>query len=85
MEKIVFETVEKLSPEFEEVSKFIFDHPELGDKEYISSKYLVDKIAEHGFEVQYPYCDIDTAFRNADFKEETIISMIMAIDILGIS
>ena len=45
MEKIVFDTVEKLSPEFEEVSKFIFDHPELGDKEYISSKYLVDKIA----------------------------------------
>ena len=62
MEKIVFDTVDKLSPEFEQVSKFIFDHPELGDKEYISSKYLVDKIAERGFEVQYPYCDIETAF-----------------------
>lgn len=63
MEKIVFDTVEKFLPEFEEVSTFIFEHPELGEKEYVSSKYLTDKIREHGFEVQYPYCDIETAFR----------------------
>lgn len=63
MERLVFDTVEKFLPEFEEVSTFIFEHPELGEKEYVSSKYLTDKIRKHGFEVQYPYCDIETAFR----------------------
>lgn len=63
IEKLVFDTVDNLSKEFEEVSHFIFTHPELGNEEFISSKYLVDKIKEHGFEVTYPYCELDTAFR----------------------
>lgn len=61
---------EEYAKEFEEVSTFIYDHPELGDEEWISSQYLVDKIKGHGFEVEYPYKGIPTAFR-AEFKNGT--------------
>jgi len=47
----------------EEISTFIFNHPELGGNEYISSKYLTDELAKQGFSVEMPYCGIDTAFR----------------------
>lgn len=53
----------EMKSEFENISDFILNNPELGGEEYISSKYLTDKIKEYGFEVTYPYLGIDTAFR----------------------
>lgn len=47
---------------FENVSDFIFKNPELGLKEHISSKYLVDLMKSYNFKTTYPYCGVDTAF-----------------------
>ncbi|MEG1408833.1 MAG: hypothetical protein RSD36_03235 [Terrisporobacter sp.] len=58
-----YEIENELGKEIEAVCDFIFNNPELGDEEFISSKYLVDKIKEYGFETTYPYCNLDTAFR----------------------
>lgn len=63
LKKLSYEIEEELSKEIEEVNDFIFKNPELGGEEYISSKYLVDKISQYGFDVEFPYCNIDTAFR----------------------
>jgi amidohydrolase len=63
IKKISYEIEEELGKEIEEVCDFIFNNPELGEEEYISSKYLVDKMKEYGFDITYPYCNIDTAFR----------------------
>ena len=41
----------------------IFRHPELGNQEYYSSKFLVEEMEKRGFRVQYPYGGLDTAFR----------------------
>ena len=41
----------------------IFRHPELGNEEYYSSKFLVEEMTKRGFRVQYPYGGLDTAFR----------------------
>ena len=54
---------ETLANEFEEISEYIYDHPELGNDEYASSAYLCEKMKAYGFEVTYPYCGLDTAFR----------------------
>lgn len=54
---------EEMAAEFQAVREFIFEHPELGDREYVSSQYLVDKMTQYGFEVTYPYCGLETAFR----------------------
>ncbi|KIL74760.1 M20 family metallopeptidase [Bacillus badius] len=48
--------------EFQEISDFIFNHPELGGEEHISSRYLAEVLAGHGFKVSFPYEDLETAF-----------------------
>ncbi len=49
--------------EFQEVREFIFAHPELGNEEFVSSAYLVEKMRGYGFAVTYPYGGLATAFR----------------------
>lgn len=58
-----YEIENELFKEFEEVNDYIFKNPELGGREYKSSKYIVDKMNEYGFKTTFPYCNIDTAFR----------------------
>lgn len=48
--------------EFQEISNFIFNHPELGGEEYVSSKFLAEVLEGHGFKVSFPYEDLKTAF-----------------------
>lgn len=45
------------------ISDFIFEHPELGDEEFVSSKYLTDLLEANGFQITMPYNGIETAFR----------------------
>lgn len=53
---------DQLSHTIEEINEFIFEHPELGNEEYECSSYLVEILKQYGFQVTYPYCDMDTAF-----------------------
>lgn len=55
--------INEILPEICEVNDFLFEHPELGGEEYVSSQYLSDILNKHGFQVQYPYGSLDTAFR----------------------
>ncbi|MFC6463648.1 M20 family metallopeptidase [Marinilactibacillus sp. GCM10026970] len=57
------ELIQSVSPELRELSEYIYDHPELGHKEFLSSKAHVELLEKHGFEVEYPYLGIDTAFK----------------------
>ena len=59
----LYNIIDEHLDEFKEVRDYIYDHPELGNQEYVSSEYLVNKMKEYGFEVQYPYGGLETAFR----------------------
>ena len=48
---------------FEEISRTVFQHPELGDQEFFSSQYLAEEMGKAGFRVEKPYCGLETAFR----------------------
>lgn len=61
--------VKALRPELQELSEYIYDHPEMGHEEYLSSKAHVELLKKHGFEVEYPYLEVETAFR-AVYKGE---------------
>lgn len=54
---------EKLRQEIIEVSKIIYNLAELGSVEKKSSRLLVEKLRWHGFRVEYPYLNMETAFR----------------------
>ncbi|WP_423190230.1 M20 family metallopeptidase [Alkalibacterium sp. f15] len=55
--------IDELRPELQELSEYIYEHPELGHEEVKSSKAHVDLLEKHGFEVEYPYLGISTAFK----------------------
>jgi len=63
LEKKVDELILQLKEEIEGISDYIFNNPELGDEEFLSSKYLVDLLAKNGFDLMYPYLGIKTSFR----------------------
>lgn len=54
---------DSIAAEVEEISEFVFQHPELGMEEKASSAYLVKCLESNGFTVTAPYLGIDTAFR----------------------
>ena len=45
-----------------EISRWMYENPELGYKEYESSKRLSDYLGAHGFDVTYPAYGLETAF-----------------------
>ncbi len=49
-----------------ELSKYIYDNPETGGREYKASARLEDMLERHGFTVKRGYLGLDTAFR-ADY------------------
>jgi len=70
LQKEINEISLKLRNEITAVSDYIFNNPELGDSEFLSSKYLVNLLKENGFEVEYPYLEIATAFK-AEFGDNS--------------
>lgn len=58
----VRELEEAYRSEFINISDFVFNTPELSGEEYISSKYVAEAVKAHGFDVEFPYEDIPTAF-----------------------
>lgn len=63
IKKLLYAAEEEIKDLGERVSHEIFAHPELGDEEFYSSKYLTDEMRKLGFEVTFPYCGVPTAFR----------------------
>ncbi|MEG0389920.1 MAG: M20 family peptidase, partial [Cetobacterium sp.] len=64
--------LEKYTDEFIQINDFIFNNPELGEEEFISSQYLVNVLKKHGFEVEYPFCSMETAFKATIIKDESL-------------
>ena len=64
---VIPQTVEELFPLIEQVNRFLFDHAELGNEEFESSRFLAQRMEDLGFQVQLPYAGIETAMR-ADFR-----------------
>lgn len=69
LKRLAYQTEDANKEWAENISDFIYHHPELGDTEYESSAYLVKCLEELGFTCTYPYMGLPTAFR-AEFGEE---------------
>jgi amidohydrolase len=57
------EEADVILPRLKEIKDEIGNNPELGSEEYKSSKLLVEMLRKHRFEVEYPYFNMDTAFK----------------------
>ncbi|MCQ2554308.1 MAG: M20 family metallopeptidase [Clostridia bacterium] len=63
MKKALMEEVERLAPQYYEISDYIHANPELGYQEFKASKALTDRLKAIGFDVEMPVADIETAFK----------------------
>lgn len=55
--------VESIKDELITLSHNIHANPETSFTEYKSSAFIVEVLKSHGFEVEYPYANVETAFR----------------------
>lgn len=62
-----YEIENQLKEEIENISDYIFNHPELGFQEFKSVNFLIELLRKYDFEVIENYCDLPTAFR-AEFS-----------------
>jgi amidohydrolase len=61
--KMVEEESEKVFPDLKTIKDEIGRNPELGSEEEKSSRQLVEALREHGFDVEYPFHGMHTAFK----------------------
>ncbi len=53
---------DRVAAEAEEMSTWLWNHPEISDQEFGASRHLAEKAAEYGFKVTIPFAGLDTAF-----------------------
>jgi amidohydrolase len=46
-----------------ELNDYLANNPELGGKEYNSSKHIVELLKDYGLSVEYPFAGLDTSFK----------------------
>lgn len=63
LKKLVQDESDKIYAELKKAKDEIGECPELGSEEEISSKILVGLLEKHGFEVEYPFFGMHTAFK----------------------
>ncbi|AFC30157.1 hypothetical protein PM3016_3312 [Paenibacillus mucilaginosus 3016] len=62
MKERIQSTIDSHAGELTGLSRYIGDHPELGNEEWKASARLVEALKNSGFEVQTPVLDLPTAF-----------------------
>jgi len=65
----VLHLIEEVKDELIQLSKYIYENPELGYEEYKSSKAHINLLKKHNFKVEECYLGMETAFR-AEYKGE---------------
>lgn len=59
---LIIKKIDELQNEFNRISTYIGENPELGHEEYKACKVLTDELKKHGFAVEIGTCGLPTAF-----------------------
>lgn len=84
LKKRVRDNVDALMPSLKELKDTIGRNPELGSEEHESSRLLVEELRHHGFQVEYPFFEMDTAFKAVyrGEKEGPVVAILCEYDAL---
>lgn len=63
MKEELFSWMDKIEQDLQEIRTHLFEHPELGDEEYIAQEKLVGYLKKHAFSVETGLVDRPTSFR----------------------
>ncbi|MCM3708830.1 MULTISPECIES: M20 family metallopeptidase [Cytobacillus] len=59
---LIIEKIDELQEEFNKISMYIGENPELGHEEYKACKVLTEELKNHGFTLEIGTCGLPTAF-----------------------
>ncbi len=78
-------TIEVEKDELINISRYIWENPELGYQEYKASKILIDYLEKHGFDIERNTANLETAFvaTKKGIKDGPTIAIISEYDSLG--
>lgn len=82
-EEFIKDIIESKSKFLNEVSTYIFEHPETRFQEYNSSKKLIETLKHEGFEVEENVANIDTAFLGKFGSGKPVIGFLGEFDALS--
>jgi amidohydrolase len=60
---LILERLDEVNEELVELSHKIHGKPELGYEEYCARDWQVELLRKHGFDVEVPYCGLETSFK----------------------
>ncbi len=78
------EYINKKAKEMEEFSDYLAAHPELSEEEYETSRMMVEKLRAAGFDAEYPFCGIPTAFmaKKKNGADKPVVAVMVEYDAL---
>lgn len=63
IKKEICEQVDRVKDDLFQLSKKIFEHPELSSQEFQAVRWLTGELEKHGFNIVCPYGGLETSFR----------------------
>ena len=82
VKRAILESIEKLAPELELLSRRIHDNPETAFRETEAAAQLEEYLERHGFSVERGLGGLDTAFRAGYGRGEPVIAILAEYDAL---
>ncbi|WP_436372195.1 M20 family metallopeptidase [Cytobacillus sp. BC1816] len=81
---LIIKQIDELQDDFNRISTYIGENPELGHEEYKACKILTEELEKHGFSVEIGTCGLPTAFTAAydSGKEGPVIGYMSEYDAL---
>lgn len=79
---LIAQLEEELAPQLEEISHFLYTHPELGLEEYQAAEYLSDWMEKQGFALERRWYGLDTAFAARWGEEGPCVAFLAEYDAL---
>lgn len=79
---LIAQLEEELAPQLEEISHFLYTHPELGLEEYQAAEYLSDWMEKQGFALERRWYRLDTAFAARWGEEGPCVAFLAEYDAL---
>lgn len=78
------EYISEKAKEMAEFSDYLAAHPELSEEEYETSRMMAEKLRSSGFDVEYPFCGIPTAFmaRKRNGADKPVVAVMVEYDAL---
>lgn len=84
--RIIQNYIDSHASEITAFSDYLAAHPELPGEEYNTSKLMVEKLRQNGFDIEYPFCGISTAYlaKKSQGSNKPVVAIMVEYDALPV-